>query len=93
MKILNEKGDFKMIKGTPSFDAKIGDTILTHKNVEVYYTFKDNDDNNHSASEYWFTLYPDDAGEEFDIRTLPCYTESLSNEEILEIAIDQNLIN
>ena len=66
----------------------LGDTIVEHNGVDIYYTFKDNDDVNNSPSEYWFSLNAGNADEEFDIRGLKNYKESLYAKDILIEAIN-----
>lgn len=74
-------------------EATLGDKIISYKDVDIYYTFKDNDDVNNSPSEYWFTCDLGDCDAEFDIRQLDCYNPKLDEKEILRRAIDLGLID
>ena len=66
--------------------------------IEVYHAYKNND--YHNRLQYWYTLHNgvgldvetwDISHLEFDIRDLPTFDESLTHQEILQQAIDNNL--
>jgi len=64
--------------------------FLTHKDITVYYTYKDDDYSNQLT--YWyttdFTHTCSDNEYDFDVRELPYYNENDSHQDIIRKAID-----
>lgn len=49
--------------------------FLSRKGVDVYHAYKDDDVSN-GALTYWYTLYPDEDGKDFDVRELPTWAKA-----------------
>lgn len=65
-------------------------TFLTHKDIKIYCSYKDNNFNEELI--YWFSCFEeDDIEKEFDVRELSCYDDKLTIQEVLIKAIDLRL--
>lgn len=78
---------------THELDAQIGDVFVSHNGVDIYYLFKDADDESRIPYTYWFTTELNNCLAEFDVRKLSCYDKDLSIEDVIVKAIDLDLID